>query len=106
MYLQLGFIREICSYCLISAVTSFLLLFAALWHFQIEATVLAINSADDERNPPETGLITQAMKRVKNGKLYLILASDETSGHLTTGNAKFYKQELQKLLEEAPRRAM
>ena len=73
---------------------------------KIEATVLAINSTDDERNPPETGLITQAMKRVKNGKLYLILASDETSGHLTTGNAKFYKQELQKLLEEAPRRGM
>jgi len=30
MYLQLGLIREICSYCLISAATSFLLLFAAL----------------------------------------------------------------------------
>ena len=73
---------------------------------KIEATILAINAADDERNPPETGLMTQAMKRVKNGKLYLILASDETSGHLTTGNAKFYKQELQKLLEEAPRRGM
>ena len=71
---------------------------------KIEAPVLAINAADDERNPPETGLMTQAVKRVKNGKLYLILASDETSGHLTTGNAKFYKKELQKLLEEAPRR--
>ena len=34
MYLQLAFIREVCSYCLISAVTSFLLLFVALWHFQ------------------------------------------------------------------------
>jgi uncharacterized membrane protein len=34
MYLQLAFIREVCSYCLIAAVTSFLLLFAALWHFQ------------------------------------------------------------------------
>jgi uncharacterized membrane protein len=34
MYLQLGFIREVCSYCLISAITSFLLLFAAIWHFQ------------------------------------------------------------------------
>jgi uncharacterized membrane protein len=34
MYLQLGFIREMCSYCLISAVTTFLLLIAALWHFQ------------------------------------------------------------------------
>jgi uncharacterized membrane protein len=35
LYLQIGFIREICSYCLISAVTSFVLLFAALWHFQV-----------------------------------------------------------------------
>jgi uncharacterized membrane protein len=34
MYLQLGFIRQVCSYCLISAVTSLLLLLAALWHFQ------------------------------------------------------------------------
>jgi uncharacterized membrane protein len=34
MYLQLRFIREMCSYCLISAVTSLLILFAALWHFQ------------------------------------------------------------------------
>ena len=48
---------------------------------KIEATVLAINAADDERNPPETGLMTDALKRVKNAKLYLILASDETSGH-------------------------
>jgi uncharacterized membrane protein len=34
MYLQVAFIREVCSYCLIAAVTSLLLLFAALWHFQ------------------------------------------------------------------------
>jgi uncharacterized membrane protein len=33
IYLQVGPIAAICSYCLISAVTSFLLLFAALWHF-------------------------------------------------------------------------
>jgi homoserine O-acetyltransferase/O-succinyltransferase len=73
---------------------------------KIEATVLAINSADDERNPPETGITIEALKRLSNGRLYLILASDETSGHLTTGNAKFYSQELKKLLEEAPRRGM
>ena len=35
IYLQLGLISAICSYCIISAVTSFLLLFAALWHFQV-----------------------------------------------------------------------
>ena len=73
---------------------------------KIEATVLAINAADDERNPPETGLTLEALKRVKNGRLYLILASDETSGHLTTGNAKFYAREVKKLLEETPRRGM
>jgi len=33
MYLQLGFIHAVCIYCLISAVTTFLLLFTALWHF-------------------------------------------------------------------------
>ena len=73
---------------------------------KIEATVLAINAADDERNPPETGLMTDALNRVKNAKLYLIPASKETSGHLTTANAKFYQQELQKLLEAAPQRGM
>ena len=36
---------------------------------RIKAALLAINSADDERNPPETGLM-EALKRVKNGKLY------------------------------------
>ena len=42
---------------------------------------MAINSADDERNPPETGTMQRELKRVKNGKLYLIPASEETRGH-------------------------
>jgi homoserine O-acetyltransferase len=73
---------------------------------KIQASVLAINAADDERNPPETGLTERAMKHIKNGKLYLIPASEETSGHLTTGNAKFYKQQIQELLQMAPRQPM
>jgi homoserine O-acetyltransferase/O-succinyltransferase len=73
---------------------------------QIEATLLAINSADDERNPPETGLTENAIKRVRNGRLYLIPASTETRGHLTTGDARFYKQQLQELLTSAPQRTM
>jgi homoserine O-acetyltransferase/O-succinyltransferase len=73
---------------------------------KIEATVLAINAADDERNPPETGVTDAAMKRIKNGKLYLIPASTETRGHLTTGNAKFYARQLQELLQTAPRRTI
>jgi homoserine O-acetyltransferase/O-succinyltransferase len=73
---------------------------------RIEAPLLAINSADDERNPPETGLMVGALKHVKDGKLYLIPASEQTSGHLTTGNAKFYSQQLEELLRTAPQRAM
>src|SRR3954470_5925945 len=73
---------------------------------KIEARLLAINAADDERNPPETGVTDAAMKRVKNGRLYLIPASTETRGHLTTGGAKLYKQQLQELLQTAPQKTM
>src|SRR6202165_2025622 len=61
---------------------------------RIEATVLAINAADDERNPPATGLTDAALKSVKNGRVDTIPASTETRGHLTTGSAAFYKQQL------------
>ena len=73
---------------------------------KIETTLLAINAADDERNPPETGVTDAAIKRIKNGKLYLIPASTETRGHLTTGNAKFYARQLQELLQTAPQKTM
>jgi homoserine O-acetyltransferase/O-succinyltransferase len=73
---------------------------------RIEATLLAVNAADDERNPPETGVTDAALKRVKGGKLYLIPASTETRGHLTTGNARFYQQQLRELLQSAPQRTM
>ncbi|MBR0870644.1 alpha/beta fold hydrolase [Bradyrhizobium tropiciagri] len=69
---------------------------------KIEATLLAINAADDERNPPETGVTEAAVKRIKHGSIYLIPASSETRGHLTTGNAKFYARQLQELLQTAP----
>ena len=73
---------------------------------KIEASLLLINAADDERNPPETKITDAAMKRVKNGRIYLIPASEQTSGHLTTGNARFYKEQLQELLANAPQRGM
>ena len=73
---------------------------------KIEAALLAINAADDERNPPETGVTDAAMKRIKNGRLFLIPASTETRGHLTTGNAAFWKQQVQELLQTAPQRTI
>jgi homoserine O-acetyltransferase/O-succinyltransferase len=71
---------------------------------RIQATVLAINSADDERDPPETGIMDRALKRIKNARLFLIPASEDTRGHFTAGFAKFWKQELQDLLATVPRR--
>ncbi len=70
---------------------------------RIRATLLAINAADDERNPPELGILEREMPRVRNGRLLLIPASAETRGHGTTGLARFYKQALQELLQSAPR---
>ncbi|QIG99359.1 MULTISPECIES: alpha/beta fold hydrolase [unclassified Bradyrhizobium] len=72
---------------------------------KIEANLLAINAADDERNPPETGVTEAAVKRIRNGKIYLIPASTETRGHLTTGDARFYSRQLQELLQTAPQHA-
>jgi homoserine O-acetyltransferase/O-succinyltransferase len=72
---------------------------------RIQAVLLAINSADDERNPPETGVLDREIKRVKNGRVFLIPASDQTAGHGTTGQAKFWKQQLGELLQTAPRGA-
>jgi homoserine O-acetyltransferase/O-succinyltransferase len=73
---------------------------------RIEAALLAINAADDERNPPETGIMERELKRVKNGKLFLIPASENTAGHGTTGSAKHYTQALREFLQAVPKRAM
>jgi homoserine O-acetyltransferase len=43
------------------------------------------------------------MKRVRNGRILLIPASENTAGHGTTGMAKFYQRELAEILQSAPR---
>jgi homoserine O-acetyltransferase/O-succinyltransferase len=72
---------------------------------RIQAALLAINSADDEGNPPELGLLDREITRVKNGRVLLIPGSDQTAGHGTTARARFWKQDLAELLQSAPRRA-
>lgn len=73
---------------------------------KIQAALLAINAADDERNPPETGILERELKRVKNGKLLLIPASEDTRGHGTTGNAKFWKTQMGEWLASVPQKGM
>ena len=72
---------------------------------RITATVLAINSADDERNPPELGVMERELQRIKNGRLLLIPGSAETAGHGTTGQAKWWRKVVGELLQTAPRLA-
>lgn len=65
----------------------------------IQARVLAINSADDERNPAELGIMEREIKRVKQGSYVLIPTGPETRGHGTMGFAKLWKQYLAELLQ-------
>ena len=71
---------------------------------KIQATLLAINSADDERNPPELGLLQSEVKRIKNARFVILPASPNTAGHGTTGlQAKAWAPYLAELLQSAPR---
>ena len=70
---------------------------------RISARVLAINSADDERNPPELGVVERELQRVKDARWLLIPASDETAGHATTFFAKWWAKDVDALLRSAPR---
>jgi homoserine O-acetyltransferase len=68
----------------------------------IRAAVLAINSADDERNPVEIGSTPHAIANLKTAKFYLIPASNQTRGHGTTGQASLWKDELARWLPTVP----
>ena len=66
--------------------------------------MLVINSADDQRNPPESGLLEQALQHVRGARLYLTLASAETRGHGTMAIARFYAPALGEFLQSVPKR--
>jgi len=69
---------------------------------RIQAVLLAINSADDERNPRELGVLDREIKRVKNGRVLLIPASDQTAGHATAFYARYWQKEVGDLLQTVP----
>ena len=64
---------------------------------KIRAPLVAINSADDQVNPPELGLIERLMARVPNGRYVLIPISDKTRGHGTHSLPAIWKAELAEL---------
>ena len=72
---------------------------------KITAPLLAITSADDERNPPETGIMARQIARLKNAHAYLIPVSENTRGHGTTGMARLWKAQFEVFLASLPYKA-
>jgi homoserine O-acetyltransferase len=68
----------------------------------IRAHVLAINSSDDERNPPETGIAQQAIDRVAHGRLLVLPGSARTSGHATVRSAALWAEACREFLASIP----
>lgn len=69
---------------------------------RIRAPLLAINAADDERNPPELGVLEQALAQLPKAQAFVIPASADTRGHATTGSARHYAAQLQAFLDSLP----
>ncbi len=65
---------------------------------KIEAPLLAINSADDQINPPELGLMEKLIPRVRRGRYVLVPTSDATHGHGTHSYPAVWKGYLEELL--------
>ncbi|MBI5666310.1 MAG: alpha/beta fold hydrolase [Nitrospirae bacterium] len=71
---------------------------------KITAHLLAVNSADDEINPPELGIIEKEIRRVRQGSFVLIPVSEETRGHGTHSFPELWKDHLVELLKRSERR--
>jgi homoserine O-acetyltransferase len=71
---------------------------------KIEAPVLAINSADDQINPPELGLMEKLLPRVRRARFVLIPTGPETRGHGTHSYPALWQSYLKEFLESLPER--
>ena len=68
---------------------------------KIACPLLAVNSADDQVNPPELGILEDQIKRVKKGRAVVIPISDKTRGHSTHSWPAIWGSELARLLKDS-----
>ncbi|HEY4110296.1 alpha/beta fold hydrolase [Puia sp.] len=68
------------------------------WLSKIKATVYAINSADDQINPPELGIMEKEIKKVPKGKYILLPITEKTVGHGTNSLPAIWGEDLAQLL--------
>ncbi|MCU0290622.1 MAG: alpha/beta fold hydrolase [Thermoanaerobaculaceae bacterium] len=70
---------------------------------RILAPLVAINSADDQVNPPELGILEREIRRVQRGEYVLLPISEKTRGHGTHSLPALWKEHLARLLEVSGR---
>ncbi|MEO5818528.1 MAG: alpha/beta fold hydrolase [Gemmatimonadaceae bacterium] len=70
---------------------------------RIKAPLLAINSADDQVNPPELGIIERLITRVPNGKFIMLPITPATRGHGTHTVAAVWKAPFARFLDSLPK---
>jgi homoserine O-acetyltransferase/O-succinyltransferase len=68
---------------------------------KIAVPLTAINSADDQINPPELAIIDKDIQRVKNGKFILLPITDQTRGHGTHSLPAIWGDYLKQLLDRS-----
>jgi homoserine O-acetyltransferase/O-succinyltransferase len=68
---------------------------------KITAPLTAVNSADDQINPPELKVIDADIRHVKNGKFVLLPITDATRGHGTHSLPAIWGDDLKQLLERS-----
>jgi homoserine O-acetyltransferase len=69
---------------------------------RISAPLLAINSADDQVNPPELGLVERLMPRVPHGRFIMLPITPQTRGHGTHTIAAVWKAPFTAFLASLP----
>lgn len=68
----------------------------------VKARVLAINSADDERCPAESGIMEKELARLNGAEYVLIPSSVKTTGHATTMHAVFWSDKFAEFIKTVP----
>ncbi len=66
---------------------------------KIKAPLFAVNSADDQINPPELKIMETEIVKVKQGRYILLPITDKTSGHGTHSHPEIWGSYLKELLE-------
>lgn len=65
---------------------------------KIKAPLFAVNSADDQVNPPELQLMEKEIVKVKKGKYILLPITEKTTGHGTHTDASVWGNYLRELM--------